>query len=161
MSYDRDDPRDYDYRDRRRDPYDRDSFERQPSDKVAAARGSVMAPAIVLIVLGIFNLLGGLGSLGCGTWLQRMTPDDFEEKLTEDDPNALDDLTDEGLTVEDIKAIYAVSGIVIGVLSMLAAAILILGGARMLALKWYAFAFVAAVTAMISPGGCCIFGVIG
>jgi hypothetical protein len=147
------DPR---YEGDRLDPWER---RRSPVDN---ARASVQAPGIILIVLGVLNLLGGLGLIGGGLALNGMTTGEYEAMATKDDPNALDELEDEGFTVPEFQDLYAFSLIGAGVFSLLAGAVLILGGSAIIGLKFYWLAMIATITAFVSPVGCCcLFGLIG
>jgi uncharacterized membrane protein YphA (DoxX/SURF4 family) len=153
MSYYHDDGDRWQERDRR-DPWE------QPV-RAASSAPSLWGPAVMLLLLALFNLLSGLGGLALGIYCRSLTIDEFRETMTEDDPNALDDAHDLGWSDEEyqgfmVKFFYGTGG-----LSLLAALLLALGGFAMIARKYYALAMLAAITAFVSPGGCCIFGLIG
>jgi hypothetical protein len=159
MSYSDDDTR------TERDPWD----EREPPDRfkprrgvpTSAVRSAVVAPGIALLVLAVFNLLGALGLLGLGAYLNSLDTQEFQEMMTEDDPGALDDVVNEGWTVEGFKQVYSYTVVILGVGGLVAAAVLGLGSLAMFAHKFYWLAIIAAVTAVLSPGGCFLFGLIG
>jgi hypothetical protein len=159
MSYSDDDPR------TERDPWDErertDSFKPRRGVATTAVQSSVVAPAVALLVLAIFNLLGALGLLGIGAYLNSIDTQEFQDMMTEDDPGGLDDVLNEGWTVEGFKQVYFVTVLILGVGSLVAAAILGLGSLAMFAHKFYWLAIIAAVSAVLSPGGCFLFGLIG
>jgi hypothetical protein len=158
MSFQHDDLRDrWDsrYERDRPDPYE--PWRGRPSSTAGSA---VVAPAVFLIVLAVFNLLGSLVLLGMGAYWQSINVQDFKEQMTEDDPEALDDMLNEGWTLAQIKELYSYVVLGMGAVSLVAALILGLGGLAMLLRKFYGLGFVAAVTAILSPGGCFLFGLI-
>jgi hypothetical protein len=160
MSYYPDDPRNrrddgvrWQERDRR-DPWE------QP-DRPAKDAPSLWGPAVVLLLLALFNLLSGLGGLTLGVYCRSLTIDEFRETMTEDDPNALEDAHDLGWSDEEYQGFMVKLFCGGGGLSLLAALLLALGGLAMIGRKFYAIAVLGAITAFVSPGGCCVFGLIG
>jgi hypothetical protein len=141
--------------------YPEDPWDRRPEARTEQARSTTRGPAIALILLGIINaLLGAVGLVG-GIALIPMSVDEFESQATKDDPNALDPLIEEGLSVETIKEIYTYTCLSVGAIGLIAAVILVSGGICMLVLKFYWLAFLAGLVAIVSPGGCIVFGLVG
>jgi hypothetical protein len=168
-----DDPRDFrDSRERWDDPYEPNPWDRRLRP-AAAARSMVLGPAIILLVLAVFNALGGLAALSYGAILQSIDTATFEDDfapepddLTGPDPppdseDAAAPQTYNGMSADQAKACYVAVGIALGLGCLLAAAILGAGGILMLRLKFYWLVVLAAITAMLSPGGGLAFGLLG
>jgi hypothetical protein len=136
----------------RPDPYHRDRRRRQEAHSV------LIGPAICMIVLAVINLIGALGLLGGSGFLLSMSAQEFQEMMTEDDPHALDDVINNGWTVDGFRKAYGYTVLGLGLVSGLATLILGAGGFAMLYHKLYGLAVAAAVTAILSPGGFCVFG---
>jgi hypothetical protein len=157
MSYYPDDPRDdpdrWQERDRR-DPWE------QPA-RAASSAPSLVGPAVMLFVLALLNLLGGLGGLALGVYFYSMDLEEFQATMTEDDSEGLDWAHDMGWSDQQSQQVIARVYVGLGVGSLLASLLLALGGFAMMARKFYALALLGAITAFVSPGGCCVFGVVG
>src|SRR4051794_13799923 len=75
---------------------------------VSAAKGRVLAPAIGLIIVGVVNLLLGLGGFGFGATFKAMPPDQIEAMMKQN-PNQREQweqMQRQGLKVEDITKVY-------------------------------------------------------
>jgi hypothetical protein len=73
----------------------------------------------------------------------------------------VDDIEKQGIRFEDAMTWEAWGFVGTGVASLVFALIIIAGGACMLGLKAWPLSVLAALVALISPGGCCIFGITG
>jgi hypothetical protein len=124
-------------------------------------RSITRGPGMALIVLGVMNALLGAMCLVDGLVLLPMSVDEFESQETRDDPNALDGLIEQGFSVDTIKLLSTSILLSVGATGLIAAIILLGGGTCMLMLKIYWLAFLAGFVAIISPGGCFIFGLAG
>jgi hypothetical protein len=138
-----------------------DPWDRRPEVRNEEARSITRGPAIALILLGMINALLGAVVLVGGLELIPMSVDEFESQMTKDDPNALDDLIEHGFSVDSIKEISTYICLSVGAIGLMAAVILVGGGTCMLVLKFYWLAFLAGLVAIISPGGCFVFGLVG
>jgi hypothetical protein len=160
MSFHPDDPHN------RRDDWDRweERERRDPWEepaRLSSAGPSVLGPAIMLLVLALFNLLGGLGSLGVAEYFNEIDIEEFRSTMAEDDPNGLDWAHDRGMSDEESQRLIVKVYCALGAGCLLAALILAAGGIAMIARKFYVLAMLAAITAFVSPGGCCLLGLVG
>ncbi len=144
------------------DPYDYsdplDPRGRSSESQRQAARGMVVAPGIILIVIGIFNLFSGVSGLFMGFAVNAVSAEDLEVQMRKQNPKQVEDLKKAGFTVRDVQVWESWGFMITGVVSFVLALIIIAGGACMLGLKAWPLAVLAALLALISPGGCCIFG---
>jgi hypothetical protein len=125
------------------------------------ARSITRGPALALVFLGMINALLGAVVLVNGLELLPMSVDEFESQVTRDDPNALDHLIEQGLSVSSFKEISTFACLGLGAIGLIAAVVLVSGGVSMLMLKLYWLAFLAGFVAIFSPGGCFVFGLVG
>jgi hypothetical protein len=160
MSFHPDDPRD------RRDDWDRweererrDPWE-QPG-RAASDAPSVAGPATILLVLAAFNLLAGLGGLAWAQYFNKMDIDEFRAMMSDEDPNASEEESSDPTWNEEDRDAFVWTFGGAGAGSLVAAMILVAGGFAMIARKFYGLAMLAAITAFVSPGGCCLLGVVG
>jgi hypothetical protein len=173
MSFDpRDPPDPYDNR-RPRDPYDdrrpRDPYEyRDPLDPNAgggegaksAARAHIIGPAIFLIIVGALNLLSAAGFIMMGLAVNSVPPAELEQEMKNKKTKEVEDLKKAGISVRDVQTWETWGFIVSGVVSLLFGAIILAGGSTMLGVRMWGLGVLASVLALLSPGGCCIFGLV-
>jgi hypothetical protein len=159
MSYYHDDLRhrreDWDRRQERdlRDPWE------QPG-RAPGSAPSLWGPAAMLFILALLNVLAGLGGAVSGAYFNAMSLEDFQATMPEEDiGQALDDSSDPW--TEEDQTVFVWTVFALGAGSLLAAVILAGGAFAMIARKFYALAMLSAITAFVSPGGCCILGVVG
>jgi hypothetical protein len=127
------------------------------------ARQRVQAPAIALIVIGVLNLLLGAGAAFYGIGLASLQPAQLEEAMRAQNPKALEDLKAQGWTITQIRNMLVYSSLSLAGADFFASFLVILGSIRMLSLKNYGLAIIAAILATIpgfSCSGCCGVGAI-
>jgi hypothetical protein len=121
-----------------------------------------MAPAVGLLIVAVLNLLLGLGLLGLGFIYSQIPPDKAEEMLEKQDPQRFAQMRQAGLNAETLLKSYTYGGLGGGAVALLVALVTAVGAVRMIMLRSYGLAVIAAVlTAIpcISPGACpCLFG---
>jgi hypothetical protein len=118
-----------------------------------AAADRVKLPAIFLIIVGVLNIFGALYFVFNGA-LILANPEMIKKNMQE--INKQFNLPD-----QDIGAGQGIFYLALGAFGILAAAITILGGVRMISLKSYALAVTGSVLAVIpclSAMGCCCIG---
>lgn len=138
-------------------------YTEQPSRDLTSARQRVQGPAIGLIVIGVLNVFLTAGPAFYGFGVSNMSPAQLEEAMQQQNPKALEDMKKEGYTIEGIRGGFIIGSFSLAVVNFLLSFLVILGGIRMLALKNYGLAIVAAIVAAIpcfSCSGCCGLGAI-
>ena len=121
-----------------------------PHDVIAER---VKLPAIFLIIVGAMNIFGALYYVGNGV-LILVNPDQVNRTMEQYKKQL-------NLPDQQIGAGQVIFNMVLGAICLLAAAITIFGGIRMVGLKSYGLAVTAAVTAAVpcvSTMGCCCIG---
>src|SRR5579862_6020290 len=77
-----------------RDPYaytdPLDNRGRSTESQRQAARGMVIAPAIILIVVGMFNLISGVGGLFMGYAVNAVSAEDLEDQMKKQNPKQVE-----------------------------------------------------------------------
>jgi hypothetical protein len=132
---------------------------RPPITRYMPAADRVKAPAVFLIVLGFLNLLGACAELGLGMFFRKMPDEAFRRELWEKvDQEQKAELEQKGLTPEFIKGLYTDVFTYGGVVALVAGVFIVFGAARMLVLRSYGLAVVAAFVALV-PGLACCCGV--
>jgi hypothetical protein len=139
--------------DRLDDPY-------EPTAEPEAVRGRVMAPAIILIIVNVLNLLIGLGGAGMGAFEAAQGPDAVQRQALEGlkaAPAYHDAIEKQGkqTTYIEVLAEYLGGGILWVLLSILA----LVGAIRMMSLRNYGLAMTSAIVTVIpcvTP--CCLLG---
>jgi hypothetical protein len=136
------------------DPY-------EPAADADAVRGRVMAPAIILIIVNVLNLLIGLASAGNGAYIAAQGPDELRRKTLEGLKVFAPDMR-AGMENQDKQTMYYTAvaeylggGIVWLLLSIVA----LIGAIRMISLRNYGLAMTSAVLTVIpcvTP--CCLLG---
>src|SRR4051794_31263487 len=77
---------------------------------VSAAKGRVLAPAIGLIIVGVVNLLLGLGGFGLGATFKAMPPDQFEAMMRQQNPQQWEQMQRQGWSGQAFLNMYVYSG---------------------------------------------------
>ena len=134
----------------------------QPSGAIRA-RQRVQAPAISLIVIGILNLLLAAIPAYVGIGVSRVPPEQWEEEMKKQDPKRLEDLQALGWNLTKFRNVFVYGSLALAAADFLASFLVILGGIRMLALKNYGLAIVAAIFSALpglSCSGCCGVGAV-
>ncbi len=147
------------------DPYDY----RDPFDPVGgltdagrqSARWRVLGPAVIHILVGLLNLLAGALTIPPAIAIYNMPPEAFEAQTRQDQGQELDNLKKQGITPQGFQTIAVVVYGGIGAVSILFGILILAGGVCMIALKMWGLGVTASVLAVISPGGCCVFGTAG
>lgn len=143
------------------EPPEYESAEPMP-DNLATIKGSVQAPAIALIVVGILNVLGtGWGVFN--TIVAAMTPAGQLHKQMLDIYQAFPQIQAElnKRSPDELKNQALILWGVWTCLALVCALLTLLGGIRMVSLKNYALGICGAICAAIpclSFSGCCCFG---
>ena len=139
-----------------------------PRGDTAVARSKVGTPAVLLIVVGILNLLLGLGSLGFGAQWALKSVDQVRaeqekgmEVLKQIAPNAQEEVQKqaEKQSPEQLKTQNTITYLGLGAVNVVGALITLFGGIKMRNLQSYGLAVFGSVLALIpciSP--CCILG---
>jgi hypothetical protein len=139
--------------DRLEDPY-------EPSGGPDAARGRVMPPAIILIILNVLSLLIGLGTAGYGVYITVIGPDEWRRQNLEN-LNAWPGMRDMA-EKQDKQATYytgIAENLGLGILWLLLSILALIGAIRMMSLRNYGLAMTSAVLTVIpcvTP--CCLLG---
>jgi hypothetical protein len=146
------------------DPYDYtdglDNPDRSSERQRQTARGLVTGPAFILLVVASFNLVTGAGGLYLGNNLLHI-PAETVDQLKQQKAKEVNEIKKIGINFEDLL-FWETWGLVgTGVVSLIFALIIFAGGACMLGLKAWPLNVLAALVALISPGGCCVFGLAG
>jgi hypothetical protein len=130
------------------EPLDYQGWDIRKQDEVPA---KLRIPAIFLIIVGVLNVLGAFYFIVDGTILIASPQMSMQGYKTLNMPQP----TQQQLVV------YGIFYILLGILGVIASALTIIGGARMVVAKNYGLAMVASVIAII-PGisclGCCGIG---
>jgi hypothetical protein len=137
------------------EPMDPDRNPGDPEGSRDAVADRVKLPAIFLIIVGVLNIFGALYFVVDGA-LIFANPDMVKKNMEE--MNKAFNLPNQEVGVGAGAGIFYLA---LGVVALLAAALTILGGARMVALKSHGLAVTASVVAAIpclSSMGCCCFG---
>jgi hypothetical protein len=126
----------------------------------AAAKSSVTAPAILLIIVGVLNILCGLYFAFVAFQVTRAGPQ-IQEQLTRDpmQQKNLQELEKQGYSMDSIMKGYSTGFLIIGALGALCGILMIVGGIKMMSLSGYGLSMTASILAMIpctSP--CCLLG---
>jgi hypothetical protein len=127
----------------------------------SAVRSRVQAPAIALIIVGVVNLLLGLGAAFYGIMAANTPEALLEQQLQTQQPGQLKQFKEMGMSIRSILNFYFYAGLGGGAFGLLTAILAIVGGTRMLALKSYGLAMFASVLVaipFISCSGCCGLG---
>jgi hypothetical protein len=128
-------------------------------------RQRVQGPAIALIVIGVLNLLMAAGPALYGVGASVMPPEQLEEAMQAQNPKALEDMKAQGWTITQIRDMLVYGSLSLAVADFLASTLVILGSIRMLSLKNYGLAILAAILAALPgfscTGFCCVGEVIG
>jgi hypothetical protein len=127
------------------------------------ARSRVLAPAVGLIVVGVLNLFLAGGPAFYGFGVSKVPPAQLEEELRKQRPKALEDAEAQGWSVSDMRNLLVYGSFSLAGLDFLASFLVIFGGIRMLSLKNYGLAILAAILAAlpgVSCSGCCGVGAI-
>jgi hypothetical protein len=135
-----------------------------PEAARARARERVTLPAIFLIIIGAFNiLLGGFSALN-GLAARNIPAEEIKEQSIKSDPKnqkAFDDLAKQGYSFETVLSVVVNGMLIGGLLGVLFAILIILGGIRMLQMKNYGLAMFSTLLAAIpclSGSACCGVG---
>jgi hypothetical protein len=136
-------------------------------DPVASAKSKVTVPGILLIVTAVFNLL--LGAYWVFNGIILMNPPEAvlqqmreqAEKQKKENPQGWEQLEKSGWTPEALFRVTAYVTFGLGIVSILSALIIALGGILMVQAKSYGlcvFASILAAVPCVSP--CCVPGMI-
>jgi hypothetical protein len=135
------------------DPYD-------PSADPEAVRGRVMAPAVILIIVNVLNLLIGLGCAGMGAFMAAQGPDELRRQTLEG-LKGLPQYRD-AIEKQDKQTTYTVAVAEYlggGILWILLSIVAVIGAIRMMSLRNYGLAMTSAILTVIpcvTP--CCFLG---
>jgi hypothetical protein len=127
----------------------------------AVVKARVQGPAIGLIIVGVINLLLGLLAGGVGAVYAAMPQDMLEQEVAKQNPAALQQLKQSGMSIRDIVNFYVYGGFSGAALGLVTAVLAIVAGVRMLSLKSYGFSVFTSVLLaipIISCSGCCGLG---
>jgi hypothetical protein len=119
-------------------------------------------PGIFLIIVGVVNLL--LGGFCCfiGYGASQIPTEQLRRELERQQPGQLKVLEDAGWTVQDIQNLYLYGFGIGGLVAILVALLIILGGIMMCVRKAYALAVIGSILAafpVLSLSACpCIYG---
>jgi hypothetical protein len=156
MSYE---PREYD-ENYVQDDYGADAYE---ADR-AVARSRVSAPAVLLIIVGILNLLSAGFLLFRGAQVALTPIEDFKEQQEQSKKimqQMFPGMEQPPQTPEELKMQTVAGSLGSGVVGAILALLTLFGGIRMKGLHSYGLAVVGAIIAMIpclSPSACCLLG---
>ena len=147
------------------DPYDyRDPFDLTGGVTDAgrqSARWKVRGPAIILILVGLLNLLAGALATFVAVTAYNTPPEVIEAQNRQLQPQNMDKLKKQGISTQSVQTMGVAIYAVIGAVSILSGILILAGGVCMIALKMWGLGVTASVLAVISPGGCCVFGLAG
>jgi hypothetical protein len=149
------------------------SYEDQPMDQEevegleparSRAAEKVKLPAIFLIIVGVLNALAGLWSAGQGV-VQLVTKNTGAQELKEQVKKETQLTAQQKQMMEGwadtAQKVGPAGNIVIGLIELLAAAVTVFGGVRMLSLQSYGLAVTGSILAaipVVSFLGCCCIG---
>jgi hypothetical protein len=137
------------------DPYDA-AFGQQRDPK--AAKGRLMVPGILIILVGLLNLVPGFGCVAIGLSMSKLPDAELEKAAQQYDAKGWEDAKKQGYTVQSLKDIYLYGGLGCGGGSLLFALLSLIGGTCMIAGRSMFLCVIGALSAMLSPGG---FGLLG
>jgi hypothetical protein len=129
-----------------------------------AVRERVQMPALFLIVIGVLNLLGGGYWLFNGIVALRTPVEEIKKQMAAGNPQSaaqLQQMKQMGWSLETIMAVTSYGFIGVGAGGILLALLTILGGVRMMQLRSYGLAILAALVAavpLLSTSACCCLG---
>lgn len=134
-----------------------------PMQPVASsdARSRVLAPAIGLIVVGILNLFLAAVPGFYGLAITKVPEAQLEAQMEKDHPKELADAKAQGWSVRQLIDMVIYGSYSLAAVDFLASFVVILGGVRLLSLKNYGLALMAAILAAlpgVSCSGCCGLG---
>ncbi len=139
-------------------PYGLDDPQHNPGDEVARRR--VRPPAILMLIVGVLNLLCGLFFMVRSISVkQEGMPTNFKQVWEDMDPEARDNLVQNGWSPESLFFALINSVLVYGGVASLVSVISVFGAIRMMSLHSYGLAmFGAILTAIPCVTPCCLIG---
>jgi hypothetical protein len=129
-----------------------------PASDPKQAKGRLMVPGIFLILVGLMNLVPGIGCTSFGMMMHDIPDAEFEKMVKQQNPQQWDQLQKEGYTVQSLKNIYYYFGLGVGVASLVLGLLTIVGGGCMIAGRSFFLCSMGALAAIFSPGGCGLLG---
>jgi hypothetical protein len=132
--------------------YEPESFE--PERPAMAGRTS--PPGIFLIVVGILNVLAGLGCGGCAVFFMSVPDELIEQGFKQQPPENRKAMEEQGIGPQQLRNIYVFGGGIPGVLGVITGPLILIGGIQMCRVRGYAMGVFASVLALLF--GCCILG---
>jgi hypothetical protein len=126
-----------------------------------AARAKTSVPGTLLILVGIFNLLGALGSFLGAAGFASLTAEQYEQMIKQQPPENQKNLEQSGIGPEQLRNIYVYGFGIGGVVSLVISLVTIFGGIQMRSLHAYSLCVLAAILTALpctSAGGCCLLG---
>ena len=132
--------------------YEPDSYGPGPSGPPAAASG----PGIFLIVIGILNLLCGLGGVGMALMFMAVPEETFEKALEQQPAERRKEMEQQGIGPKQLRTIYVYGGGGTGVLGLISGPLIVLGGIQMCRGRGYGLAMLASILSLFT--GCCLLG---
>jgi hypothetical protein len=135
----------------------RDPFN-PPAADPRAAKKRLLVPGIFVILIGLLNLVPGVGCVGIGLAMNNMPDAEMERLAKQHDAEQWEEVQKEGYTVRSLKNIYLYSGLGCGGVSVLLALVALVGGGCMIAGRSLFLCSMGALAAILSPGG---FGILG
>jgi hypothetical protein len=153
------DPRDPPDPNEPRDPYDyRDPLDRSAPNPEAeqVARGKIMVPAVLLIVVGVLNIL--FGGFMVVRMIQIASSNGQELFQVYEQLGMAEEMKKQGYTPEKLRSMGIGTCVTLAVVGFLVGVINVAGGACMLRFKAWGFSVLASILAITSPSCCCVFG---
>jgi len=131
-----------------------------PTTDPKKAKARLIAPGIMLILIGLLNLLPGFGCVAMGTFLSNQSDAQIEQAAKQWNAAQWEEAKKQGYTAQWYKDFYLYSGWSVGVASGLLALLTLAGGGCMIAGRSLFMCSIGALAAILSPGGCGILGLV-
>jgi hypothetical protein len=122
------------------------------------AKGRLLVPGILIILVGLLNLLPGIGCGSIGLMMNTIPDSQMDQMAAQHDPQGWKDAQKEGYTAQSLKNIYLYSGLSVAGFSLFMMLLAVVGGGCMIAGRSMLLCSIGALAAILSPGG---FGLLG
>jgi hypothetical protein len=122
------------------------------------AKGRLLVPGVLIVLIGILNLVPGIGCTSIGLIMNSFSDAQMEQLVKQGNPEQWPELQRQGYDGQAFKNIYLYSGLSVGGLSVFLCLVTLVGGGCMIAGRGYLFCALGALGALLSPGGCGLLG---
>jgi hypothetical protein len=119
----------------------------------------VIAPAVCLILLGLWNLLAGLGTVGLGYLVLNKNAGEFVSEFDKN-PQNKENLKKANIDINSLQLYTTIGCFVTGIITAILAFPVLFAGTGMLRGRGWGGAVFGSLVAIIAPGSGCLLGLI-